>query len=129
MELQGHWARYLCVLACGFLEVSFKAVLVEVANRRGSSELSNFTEASLDRVRSPNMETIQSILAAFSKEWSDSYELKTEGQLKDSVNSLVGNRHLIAHGKDSGVSIVRVKNWYKDSIKAVRELEGIVGIN
>lgn len=127
MELKAQWARYLCVLCCGFLEVSFRAVLVDAATRRSSEEIRNFVEAKLDLSRSPKMGNMIETVALFSKTWSETLERDTAGKIKDSVDSLVVNRHLIAHGQDTGVSYVRVKTWFEDSIHAIEKLEQIVG--
>lgn len=127
MEMKAQWARYLCVLCCGFLEVSFRQVLVDAANRRSSPEIRNFVEAQLEWSKSPKMNNLLESLSKFSKSWSEALEEQVAGKIKDSVDSLVANRHLIAHGRDTGVSYVRVTTWFSDAKAAVEVLEDIVG--
>ena len=41
------------------------------------------------------------------------------GQISDAVNSIVANRHLIAHGGASQVSMSAVKSYYADVVRAI----------
>jgi hypothetical protein len=34
------------------------------------------------------------------------------GQRKDALDSIIANRHQIAHGRDVGLSYIRMKNYY-----------------
>ena len=45
---------------------------------------------------------------------------------KDAINSVVANRHLIAHGRNVGVSHVNVKAWYKNIKRFVQKISIIV---
>jgi len=38
-------------------------------------------------------------------------------EIKDAIGSIVGNRHLIAHGRDTSLTLSRVSDWFQ----AVRE--------
>jgi hypothetical protein len=65
------------------------------------------------------MNNICSLTREFNATWADQLESDTEGELKDAVDSVVANRHLIAHGRDVGTSYVRMKEYYERSIKVV----------
>jgi hypothetical protein len=65
------------------------------------------------------MNNICSLTREFNATWADQLESDTEGELKDAVDSVVANRHLIAHGRDVGISYVRMKGYYERSIKVV----------
>jgi hypothetical protein len=51
-----------------------------------------------------------SILRDFNGDWANKFELAVEGELKEAVDSIVTNRHGIAHGKDVGISFTVIKN-------------------
>lgn len=122
-EVQSHWARYLCVLVCGFLEIAVRTTYGEYASNKAHRNVSNYVTRKLDLFRSPSMGNIIELTGLFSKEWADDLEQATDGQLKDAVNSIVAVRHQIAHGKDASISYVRVREYYQSAVKVVKLLE------
>lgn len=122
-EVQAHWARYLCVLVCGFLEIAVRTTYREYARNKAHPNVSNYVTRKLDLFRSPKMGNIVELTKLFSKEWADDLELATEGQLKDAVDSIVAVRHEIAHGKDTGISYVQLREYYQSAVKVAKLLE------
>jgi len=47
---------------------------------------------------------------------------------RDAIDAIMANRHLIAHGKDSGISLVRVEQYLKKSIEVVEFIETQCGL-
>jgi hypothetical protein len=47
----------------------------------------------------------------------------TDGEIKDAVDSIVANRHLIAHGESCNISFERLKKYYGSAVKAIELLE------
>jgi hypothetical protein len=128
LELQSQWARYLCVLVSGFLEVSISATYNQFAKSRASPEVANFVKSELDDFQNPKMLKIIELTRAFNSEWANELETATEGKLKDAVDSIVANRNRIAHGEDVGITYSRIKNYYEDAIKVVDLIEKICGL-
>ena len=122
-ELQSHWSMYLCVRVSGFLENSVRILYREYARSRGHSKLANFVESRLRGFPNPNMESIIQLAGSFSPMWADSLKSETEGQLKASVDSIVSNRHTIVHGGHAGITLSRVKEYYKNAIKVIELIE------
>jgi hypothetical protein len=48
MELKSEWAKYLCVLVSGYLEVSIREIHVEYARRRADENVTNYVSKTLD---------------------------------------------------------------------------------
>lgn len=126
LELQAHWARYLCVLVSGFIEVAVKEILDDYATRRASPEISNYVSRKLRRETNLNMEKIKDLLSQFNGDWSEELERQTQGELKGAIDSIVANRNQIAHGKDTGVSFLQVKGWYEKTVDVVDIIRGIL---
>lgn len=124
MEIQSHWSRYLCVLSSGFLEVSIPAILVEYTKKRSHANVYNYISNNLE-LRNPNMEKITQLAYSFSKKWGEKIIIETEDKTKEAINSIYGNRNLIAHGADTGISYHRILEWYLEAIKLVDKLEDI----
>jgi hypothetical protein len=55
-------------------------------------------------------------------------EAATQGQLSDSVNSIVGNRHRIAHGASVSLSMSSLQAYHADATTVVALLEKTCGV-
>ena len=119
LELQAHWARYLCVLTSGFLEVSVRVLFSQYARGASAPAVAKFVEERLKDFQSAKMNSICSLTRQFNAAWADQLELDTAGELKDAVDSIVANRHLIAHGRDVGISHAQMKDYYDRAIRVV----------
>jgi len=118
-ELQAHWARYLCVLTSGFLEVSIRALFGQYARVVSAPSVATFVEKRLEEFQSPKMNNICGLTREFNPAWADQLESDTAGELKDAVDSIVANRHQIAHGRDVGISHTQMKEYYARAVKVV----------
>jgi hypothetical protein len=118
-EVQSHWSRYLCVLVRGFLENSVRITYVEYARKRADTAVADFVENRLRQFQNPKMGTILELAGGFSQEWRQQLERDTTGRLGESVNSIVGNRHKIAHGESVGLTLHTLIQYYGDALKVV----------
>lgn len=119
VELQSHWCRYLCVLTCGFLENSVELCLSEYSKRRCNDNIGNYVQAKLSGFQNPKMGAVLDLFGSFNPEWRIRLDEVTQGQLADSVNSIVGNRHKIAHGDSVSLSLNSLRTYYRDALKVV----------
>lgn len=129
LELQAHWARYLCVLIAGFLENALTDVYSRYAKTCASPQVSNYVEAVLGKIQNPKSGKFLETARAFDRTWDEylSEFIESDGR-KDAIDAIMANRHLIAHGKDSGISLVRVKEYLKKSIEVVDFIENQCGL-
>lgn len=129
LELQAHWARYLCVLAAGFLENALSEVYSRYAKACANPQVSNYVEAILGKIQNPKSGKFLDTARAFDRSWEESLAtfIETDGR-KDAIDAIMANRHLIAHGKDSGISLVRVEEYLKKSIEVVEFIETQCGL-
>jgi hypothetical protein len=104
-------ARYICVLASGFLEDIVRARLSEFSRQsKPRKEIDSYVEQSVDRFQNPKLEHILELAGRFNTSWRSHLDQLDES-VKDAINSIVANRHLIAHGRQSGVSLERILQW------------------
>lgn len=124
LELQAHWARYLCVLVAGFLENSLSEVYSRYAKTCANAQVSNYVEAVLGKIQNPKSGKFLDTARAFDRSWEEGLAafIDADGR-KDAIDSIMANRHLIAHGNDSGISLVRVKEYFTKSIEVVEFIE------
>jgi hypothetical protein len=125
IEVQSDFAKYFCVLVSGFLENALVALVLDIAQRRSSPEVSLFVERQLEYWMNPNSEKIIRLLGDFSPDWRSAVESYLVDERKAAVNSLVALRHKIAHGESVGTSMTQVKAYYTtvlDVVKFVADL-------
>jgi len=122
-ETMSHWARYLCVLASGYVEVSLRAVLGRYAAERSRREVLNYVETQLQRITNLNEEKVYQLLGAFRPEWGEVFRRKRTDAQKAALDSVVANRNHIAHGESVGLTLARMRDYYRDIVKVLRVIE------
>ena len=125
LELQAHWAKYLCVLVSGFLEKSVSLILKEYAERNSSPIITNFVEKKIGRFQNANMKKIMQLIMSFNSDWADTLEKELSGETKDSVDSIVANKNNIAHGVSVGITYAQIKKYYENSLVLIERIEEI----
>jgi hypothetical protein len=125
LELQGHWARYLCILVAGFLENALVEVYSDYTTKTSAPSVAKFTITALSRIQNPNATRFVETARAFNDQWATdlSIFLDQNGR-RDAVDGIMANRHLIAHGRTSGISVVRVQDYLKKCVEVVAFIEG-----
>jgi hypothetical protein len=122
-ELLAHWSRYLCVLVSGWLQVAVYEIYSDYARKRASENVSSYVSKRLKKFQNPKMNNILSLTSDFSSDWKDALKGATHGEIKDAVDSIVKNRHQIAHGESCNISYERLKRYYEKAVIAIELLE------
>ena len=123
LELQAHWASYLCILVSGFLESSLRTIYAEYARHKSAPNVSNFVQRRLRGFQNPNMEAIIQLTSSFNPDWARDLKDATDGELKDAVDSIVANRHRIAHGESVDITYIRIKGYYAKTNEIIEFIE------
>lgn len=129
IELRAHWARYICVLASGFLENALKEVYSHYARSCSAPTVSDYVENQLERVQNPKASRFVETAQAFNKVWG--IELATfleEDGRKEAIDSIMANRHQIAHGQNSGITLARVSEYLTKSVHVIEFIETQCGV-
>ena len=122
-ELCHHMARYLCVLTAGLLEHSTRAILSDYVGRHARSTVSSYAQVNLRRVTNLNETRFRALLRAFCPEWEAAYETGTSDAHKVAIDSVMANRHNIAHGRLTGLSMGRIKEYYARIVEVLEWLD------
>lgn len=123
LELHAQWAQHLCVLVAGFLESSVRTLYTEYAYRCATPGVANFVAASLARTTNLNMEKIVQLARSFDENWGEVLGNKSEGHTKNAIDSIYNNRNLVAHGRDCGITMARIKDYYSEAVKLIEAIE------
>lgn len=122
-EIQSHWARYLCVLVSGYLEVSIREIVKDYVRRAARAPVANHVIDRIDRFQNADIDKIVGLLATFDSQWSADFSEIVEGDMKIAITSIVGSRHQIAHGERATVSYPEVKRHFGLIVEALDLLE------
>jgi hypothetical protein len=112
---------------CGYIENSVQELLRRYTDERSPAQVSNYVSSQLKFFQSAKAENITALIAAFDKQWEASLKtfIDSDDERRAAINSVVGNRHRIAHGLDVSVTINQLAEWYpkiKDVITHLKEL-------
>lgn len=117
-EARAHYAKYLCVLCSGYIESSIRIILSSYAEKT-AIKTSGYVSAQLRQFQNPNVEAIRQLIERFDNSWCESFLNSIEGAPADSVNSIVGNRHQIAHGENTGITFHTIKEYFEHAKEVV----------
>ncbi|NJN87764.1 MAG: hypothetical protein HC881_17515 [Leptolyngbyaceae cyanobacterium SL_7_1] len=125
-EIQSHWAKYICVVCAGLLENALKEIYTDYASKQVSKPIANFVSSKLSQIRNPKSSVFLETAVVFNTIWRSELEdfMRDEGR-GDAIDSIINNRHLIAHGSEqnSGVTISQVKDWLDKAIEVIEFIE------
>lgn len=127
-ELRSSLARYACVLTSGYLEEAIRVLVGGWCDGKSHPHVRAYVGRQLDWFSNPKLGKILDELAHFSAAWHDSFEAALTDEEKDAVNSVVNNRHQIAHGRNVGVSTVPMKRYFNDCKSVVRKLDAVINL-
>ena len=122
--------RYLCVLVAGFLENAIGEIYVEFVQKNASVPVANALSVSILAIRNPKAQRFLDVATTFKTEWGDDLKAFLDDQgRKDAIDSIMNNRHLVAHGQNVGISIVRVKQYLDKCVEVLEFLETQCGFS
>jgi len=122
-ELLSHWAKYLCVLTCGFIENSLRVILRHYTAMHASECVADFVWTRIEGLTNLNDEKIGQILGAFDPGWRDRFQAMRSQEQKDAIDSVIANRHQIAHGRSVALTLARMKQYYNDISKVIKIID------
>lgn len=127
--MRSHWAKYLCVLSAGFLEEAISEVYGEYATRSANKFVADYTNSVLSKIQNPNAQKFIETAKRFHKTWGEELELFLESNgRRDAIDSIMANRHQIAHGKVSGITLVRIREYLDKSVEVIAFIENQCGL-
>jgi len=122
-ELKAELTKHLCVLASGLLEVTCKEILLKYTSRRCAPEISNVVSVRLSYFQNPKVSKIQELLSEFDPRKAEHWKNDLSDEESDAVDSIVNNRHQIAHGRSIGLSFSVLARYHYHAAKALTAIE------
>ena len=119
-------AQLMTVWASGYLEASCRYAVLAYTERRAHPTVVNFVSQSLNRFQNPKMENILTLVRGLDSNIADDLSKYADDSIKESVNSIVGIRHQIAHGRSANISVGRITQYFEDAKKLARKMEDLL---
>lgn len=125
IELQGHWGKYLCVLSAGFIENAMSEIYGAFMENAASRPVVNFASSFLNQIKNPKTARFVEVSRLFNQHWAEELEqfLTEDERRRNAIDSIMANRHLIAHGRNTSISVYRVREYLETSIKVLEFIE------
>jgi hypothetical protein len=123
-EMRSHWAKYLCVMSAGFLENSLKVIYGDFVRGAASKPAADYANSMLARIQNPNTTIFIETARRFKPEWATELEafVDSDGR-REAINSIIKNRHEIAHGQYSGITIAQIKEYLSKAVEVIDLIE------
>lgn len=116
-------------MAAGFLENSLQVLFSEYVNRCANDQVYRFAKNRLDNILNPKAERFVETARYFDREWASrlsDYLEEEDGVRKGAVNSIMSNRHRIAHGETSQISVGQVRQYWYHCVQVVDFIEDML---
>lgn len=125
-EAKSNLSRYLCILTSGYIEESIRLLIRDYTATKASPKILNHINLTTKNQTNFNCEKIEAFLSSFDSKWRDDFENSLTFEERDAINSVIANRHLIAHGQNVGISYINVKSWYKAVKNSIEKIQRII---
>lgn len=127
-EKIGHWGRYACITSTGYIEVALRLVIQNYVQSKATAEIAAYVVRDMEAVQNPKAEKIVKVLRCFSDRWAVAIEdyFTANPEVKDAIDSLMANRHLIAHGRPCSISLGRVESYFEQADQAIDFIDGLI---
>lgn len=122
-ELRAELTKHLCVLCSGLLEVACRDIIARYAAPRCDRTVFRFVETRLADLQSARVGNMHQLLACFDPGRADTWRDALSDEERDSVDSIVSNRHQIAHGRSIGLSFDVLNGYLEGARKALGLME------
>lgn len=115
-EIAAALCRFGAVLACGFVERSIEAIILDRLMVRADPKILNFVKSHLRRGVNCNSRGIAALLGRFDSAWRKSFEefLRDHEKEAASLDSIYSVRNNVAHGDSLNVTYHTLKNQIED---------------
>ena len=121
-EIKSEIAKYLCILSSSFIEVSCRDIIQKYIKDKASPDVGRYVNNSIQKFRNPNKEKIIQLFGAFKDNMHDFLKNDIDDELWDAASSIVTHRHNIAHGTDSQITFVQIKDYHKRACKLLKKI-------
>jgi len=122
-ELASDLARYLCIRVSGFLEQATSIILKDFCEKNSWGLVQSFAHSWLEKSPNLSAEALCNLVRRFGKELGLELEnFLATNELGTQLNSLIGIRNDVAHGRNQGISREQAWTYYETAQQIIEWL-------
>ena len=127
-EVKSYLVKLMCVRTAGLLEVFLKTRISEYSKGKMPPEINRFLTSKFKDITNLKSSKFEDVLNSFSVDWRDKFRsyLDDHEQEKLSLDSVIAQRHNIAHGQPSNIGLASMVQYYDDVKSIVVYLDTII---
>ena len=127
-EQQSMLAKYLCVRTAGLVEAYIKTRISDYINKSVPKEVKRYICGKFKDITNLSCKKLRDVLDSFSNEWANDFDVYVaeHEQQKNSLDSIIANRHNIVHGQPGNLSFHNLQQYYTDIKHIIDKLDSII---
>lgn len=125
-EDRARLAQLMTIWASGYLEAACRQIVSGYAERRATPGVVRLVNRQMQRFTNPKMDRILDLVRGFEREKADELEAFAGGEITESVNSIVGIRNDLAHGRRASVSVGRIVRHFERARRMTARMEKLL---
>ncbi len=122
-ELRSELTKHICVLASGLIEVSCQDILTRYTAKRASPQVTRYVSSELGYFQNAKVGKILELFSSFDHAAATKWREELSDEAADSIDSIVNNRHQIAHGRSIGLSFNVLLQYHAQAARALQSIE------
>ena len=124
IELQNEWATYLCIVSAGLIENALHEIYTDYVKQSSSGPVTRFALCAFNKISNPKTKTFVEVARIGKEEWARDLENYVgEKGRKEAIDTIMNNRHQIAHGKNSSITVSQINDYLKRSVEVLDFIE------
>ena len=131
-KTKSYLTQYALIRACGTIEFVYRSIVADFFDQFGVDQIETYIDKTVRRgSMSCTYDNMRSLLGKFDDSWSNNFKRLVnqhpDGQrMMSSVNSLVTNRHLFAHGRPPTATFSDICQYYQDGLSLIGLFDSVV---
>lgn len=127
-EIKSFLAKLFCIRTAGLIEVFLKTRISEYSKKKVPNEINRFLTVKFKDITNLKSSKFEEVLSNFSVDWASKFRqyMEEHEQKKASLDSLIAQRHSIAHGQASNISMTSMTQYYEDVKTILNHLDSII---
>ncbi|HPO93219.1 MAG TPA: hypothetical protein PL072_07080 [Phycisphaerales bacterium] len=121
-EAKSDLACLACILTSAMIEVACREYVGRYAANRSAPTIAAYVRNKLYFFQNAKSEDIDGLLRGFAPELADEFSAAISDEVKDAVDSVVGKKNELVHGKGVGIGLDTMKRYHKDVLAAIEVL-------
>jgi hypothetical protein len=125
-ETKTSLACFACILTSAMLEVACRYYVALYVARRAAPTVCQYIDKKLYGFQNAEAADIDKLLRSFSPDIADEFSATIGDEVTAAINSVVGNKNQLAHGKGAGLGLATMVQYHKQVVVAIDTLKALL---